>query len=142
MIEIKKVVRCTEAAMGYSPPKIYGLAYVDYCCALLIFYPFPLNHLVKFFRNLWFRIRDVSIENEGWKALEDIIQKIEKFERTKEDLVKRSFSCGYNNGWIELEEKLEKEMPELKFEKQDPFKLAKGGWAVPYEKLKELLGEE
>jgi len=43
---------------------------------------------------------------------------------------------------MEIEEKLKKEMPELKFEKQDPFTLGKGGWAVPYERLKELLEEE
>lgn len=42
----------------------------------------------------------------------------------------------------QIEEKLQKEMPELKFEKQDPFALAKGGWTVPYERLKELLEEE
>ncbi len=42
----------------------------------------------------------------------------------------------------QIEEKLQKEMPELKFEKQDPFTLGKGGWAVPYERLKELLEEE
>jgi vacuolar-type H+-ATPase subunit I/STV1 len=41
-----------------------------------------------------------------------------------------------------IEEKLEKEMPKLKFKKQDPFDLAKGGWAVPYERAKELLDEE
>lgn len=42
----------------------------------------------------------------------------------------------------QIEEKLQKEMPELKFEKQDPFTLKEGGWAVPYERLKELLEEE
>jgi hypothetical protein len=42
----------------------------------------------------------------------------------------------------QIEEKLQKEMPELKFEKQDPFALGKGGWGLPYEKLKELLEEE
>lgn len=41
-----------------------------------------------------------------------------------------------------IEEKLEKEMPKLKFKKQDPFALGKGGWGVPYEELKELLDEE
>jgi hypothetical protein len=41
-----------------------------------------------------------------------------------------------------IEEKLEKEMPDLKFEKQDPFALKEGGWALPYEQLKELLEEE
>jgi vacuolar-type H+-ATPase subunit I/STV1 len=42
----------------------------------------------------------------------------------------------------QIEEKLQKEMPELKFEKQDPFALKEGGWALPYEQLKELLEEE
>ena len=42
----------------------------------------------------------------------------------------------------QIEEKLQKEMPELKFKKQDPFALGKGGWGVPYEELKELLEEE
>lgn len=43
---------------------------------------------------------------------------------------------------LKLEEKLQKEMPELKFKKQDPFVLVKGRWTVPYERLKELLEEE
>jgi len=42
----------------------------------------------------------------------------------------------------QIEEKLQKEMPKLKFKKQDPFALGKGGWGVPYEELKELLEEE
>ncbi|MCK4428468.1 MAG: hypothetical protein KAW16_08305, partial [candidate division Zixibacteria bacterium] len=42
----------------------------------------------------------------------------------------------------QIGKKLQKEMPELKFEKQDPFALREGGWAVPYERLKELLEEE
>ncbi|KPL03407.1 MAG: hypothetical protein AMJ73_07230 [candidate division Zixibacteria bacterium SM1_73] len=42
----------------------------------------------------------------------------------------------------QIEEKLKKEMPKLKFKKQDPFALGKGGWGVPYEELKELLDEE
>jgi hypothetical protein len=43
---------------------------------------------------------------------------------------------------IQIEEKLQKEMPALKFEKQDPFALKQGGWALPYEQLRELLEEE
>lgn len=43
---------------------------------------------------------------------------------------------------IELDKKILKEMPELKFKKKDPFVLEKGDWAVPHERLKELLEEE
>ena len=43
---------------------------------------------------------------------------------------------------IKLDKKILKEMPELKFEKRDPFKLEKGDWAVSHERLKELLEEE
>ena len=42
----------------------------------------------------------------------------------------------------QIEKKLQKEMPELKFKRQDPFALRKGGWALPYEQLKVLLEEE
>ncbi len=40
-----------------------------------------------------------------------------------------------------LDAKILKEMPELKFKKKDPFKLEKGDWVLPYEKLKEILEE-
>lgn len=39
----------------------------------------------------------------------------------------------------ELDAKLLREMPELKFKKRDPFELEKGDWAVPHKRLKELL---
>ncbi|MGB2696237.1 MAG: hypothetical protein WBD28_00085 [Candidatus Zixiibacteriota bacterium] len=41
----------------------------------------------------------------------------------------------------ELDAKILKEMPELKFKKKDPFVLEKGDWALPYEKLKKVLEE-
>lgn len=43
---------------------------------------------------------------------------------------------------IKLDKKILKEMPELKFEKKDPFVLEKGDWAASHERLKELLEEE
>lgn len=41
-----------------------------------------------------------------------------------------------------LEEKLNEEMPLIKFKRGDPFELAKGGWGVSPERLKELLEED
>lgn len=53
---------------GETIPRGYGIAWVDGLSYRIICLPFPMNHIVRWIRDWWFRVRNVKL-TDGEKAL-------------------------------------------------------------------------
>lgn len=61
-------------------PKGYGLCYIDWPTHRRIIYPFPLNHIVYWCLEIWWRIRNVPVKPcrncDYYKSLCETMSKI------------------------------------------------------------------
>ena len=49
-----------EISEGEMLPKGYGISYRHYSRRVWVCYPFPFNHFVRLFRDIWFRVRNTK----------------------------------------------------------------------------------
>lgn len=68
---------------GMQMPRGYAMAYCDFLRAEVILYPFPLNHVVATWRNFWFKVWNVKIEDREWRALERVTEGLKLLQRVK-----------------------------------------------------------
>lgn len=48
------IVKCWyQKEAGYAIQRGYGLAYSDFCCAFDVYYPIPLNLIVRYWRKFY-----------------------------------------------------------------------------------------
>lgn len=75
LLALKIPFRRIRTEGEYPPPLIYGSAYHDYCRKVQIFYPIPLNYLVR-------SLRRVKYWWDSWRSQPTWIdQQIEKLKR-------------------------------------------------------------
>ena len=62
-MSIRKILPDILAAQGEMLPKWYGVAFYDYMQRTAICYPIPLNLIVRFIDNIWWRIKQPHISD-------------------------------------------------------------------------------
>lgn len=77
-----------EEVMVNGLPKGYAYAYREYNLCSYVLFPFPLNHIVKWFRLIWLAIRDAN---------PDFYE--EAFERRLSEAKNNARKLGYERGF-------------------------------------------
>lgn len=73
---------------GEVMPKGYGFSYMLWDRRAHVAYPFPINHLVGFFRKLWFMVRDADFSQKEREALQRVSEEWREVEKGRRDLLK------------------------------------------------------
>lgn len=90
--------RARQVANGeFLPPWFYGFSYIDYPWDLAIFYPIPLNLLVRWGRQLRFWWDDTRSGQRSHYLLTS-----DDLERMRQD----SYERGRHSGWIDREREI------------------------------------
>ena len=45
-----------QLVQGLKPPQFYGYSYIRYESLIYVFYPYPLNWVIRYTRMVWFSI--------------------------------------------------------------------------------------
>ena len=61
-----------QRLVGERLPLLYGVAYYDFAMNSGVYYPIPLNLLVRFLRGLWMRIK--APDRTWWEERERVIR--------------------------------------------------------------------
>ena len=101
-IQVKKIIE-----KGEIMPRGYGLAYIDFARQSFVCYPFPINHLIRIYRDIWYKVRHAKIRE--W---ETELEKKHKndYERGKDEIRLEFFDACANPkaGMKSFEEMIDK----------------------------------